>query len=63
MAWPLASPAIDNQRAFYLGSTAANTTTGSKYFTMGSADCLSDMKGVQGVLESPFSIKKFIESD
>lgn len=63
MAWPIASPAIDHQRAIYLGSTAPNTSTCQKYMTVGSSDGFSDIKGVHMRIDSPYAIRRFMDSE
>jgi hypothetical protein len=63
VAWPLVSPAFEHHKAHYLGSTAPNTSTGSKYLTIGTQDGLSDIKGVHGMMESPYVIRRFTDGE
>ena len=63
--WPLASPALDTQRtSLYLSSTAPNASTAcsNKYLNLGTtSDCFSDIKALP--MESPFMIRRFMESE
>lgn len=58
MAWPLASPAINNMRGIAQVSTAPNTSTCHKYVTNNTQEAFSDAKVIEGV-DSPLVIRKF----
>jgi hypothetical protein len=54
---------MDNQKAMYSGSTAPNTSTCQKYMTVGSSEGHSDAKAVQDTLDSPYAIRRFVDSE
>lgn len=62
IAWPISSPAINNQRAIAQGSTAPNTSTCQKYANTTTQEGYSDAK-VGNNMDSPLVVRKFIDPD